>query len=114
MKQLQQTENAFECSGSSPGLSQAEILYLRVTGKRDPASDGPETGNHFNQPQVDFSLENHGSIFLLRPITARAVEWVEAHIGRNGFQPYWPTVLIEHRSVESVVDGIQADGLEVA
>ena len=66
------------------------------------------------QPRVDFSLENHGSIFLLRPITAPAFQWVEDHIGRdNGFQPYWPNVVIEHRYVEAVVDGIQTSGLEV-
>jgi hypothetical protein len=118
MKQIQKTENAFECSGSSPGLSQAEILYPRLTRKRqDPASDGPETArNHFEaQPVVDFSLEYHGQIFLLRPLTPAAFDWVEQHIGRdNGFQSYWPNVVIEHRYVEGVVDGIQADGLEVS
>jgi len=42
----------------------------------------------------DFIIENHGSIFLLRPQNENAVAWADAHIGfENGFQPYWPTVV---------------------
>jgi hypothetical protein len=68
-----------------------------------------------NSPtQSDFHVENHGSIFLLRPLTDSAKSWVEEHIGEdNGFQPYWPTVAIEPRYVENIVDGIQNDGLVV-
>lgn len=70
------------------------------------------SGNSPTQP--DFCVENHGSIFLLRPLTDSAKSWVEDHIGEdNGFQPYWPTVVIEPRYVENIVDGIQNDGLAV-
>ena len=31
----------------------------------------------------DFVVENHGSIFLLRPITPSAISWVEEHIGEK-------------------------------
>ncbi len=62
----------------------------------------------------DFLVENHGSVFLLRPQTEQAVAWAEEHIGsENGFQPYWPTVVIEHRYVRDIVGGIQNDGLAV-
>jgi hypothetical protein len=95
--------DAWKTSGSSPGLSKENL----------PAQSAETLLK--TQPQIDFSLENHhGSIFLLRPITAPAFEWVESHIGRgNGYQPYWPTVVIEHRYIESVLDGIQADGLVI-
>jgi hypothetical protein len=62
----------------------------------------------------DFTLENHGSIFLLRPDSDMARFWVEQHIGEdNGYQPYWPTAVVEPRYVALIIGGIQADGLAV-
>jgi hypothetical protein len=65
-------------------------------------------------PEVDFVVENHSSIFLLRPYTDAGRRWVEENIGsENGYQPYWPTVVVEHRYIGDIVAGIQNDGLEV-
>lgn len=62
----------------------------------------------------DFICENHGSIFLLKPLTPSATSWLEEHIGQdNGFQPYWPMCVIEHRYVGAIIEGIQNDGLAV-
>jgi hypothetical protein len=62
----------------------------------------------------DFSLDNQGSIVLLIPHSDPAHEWVNEHIGRgNGFQPYWPTVVIEARYIEPILEGIASDGLAV-
>lgn len=62
----------------------------------------------------DFQLLDEGTIVLLRPVTPAAHTWVEENIGReNGYQPYWPTIVIEHRYVENIVTGIRDDGLEV-
>jgi hypothetical protein len=62
----------------------------------------------------DFKVENHGSIFLLRPLSDAARCWVREFIGENnGYQPYFPTVVIEHSFVCSVIDGIREYGLEV-
>lgn len=64
--------------------------------------------------EVDFVVENHSSIFLLRPCTDIAREWVDEHIGPdNGYQPMYPTVVVEHRFIRDIVAGIQNDGLEV-
>ena len=82
-------KNAFEASGSSPTRSEPRL-----------------------QPSPDVLVENHGSIFLLRPLTEFAREWVNEHIGQdNGYQPYWPTVVIEPRYCEDLLNGIAADGL---
>lgn len=63
----------------------------------------------------DFLLENHASIYLLLPLTDSASAWVQEHIGSdNGFQPYWPAVVIEHRFVGAILEGISSDGLEVS
>ena len=62
--------------------------------------------------QVDFLVEDHGSIFLLKPQTPIATSWIEDHIGReNGYQPYFPTVVVEHRYIDDIVAGIANDGL---
>lgn len=63
---------------------------------------------------ADFAVSGDGSIVLLRPITDTAREWVEDHIGEdNGFQPYWPTVVIEVNYAGPIIEGIREDGLEV-
>ncbi len=63
----------------------------------------------------DFFVENHGSIFLLRPQNEQAVAWADEHIGsENGFQPIWPTVVVEQRFIAAIVEGIRNDGLGVA
>jgi hypothetical protein len=64
--------------------------------------------------QPDFGVENHGSIFLLKPLTVLATSWVEKHIGEdNDFQPYFPTIVMEYRFIGEIVDGILSDGLAV-
>jgi predicted Zn-dependent protease len=64
--------------------------------------------------QPDFVVENHGSIFLLKPLTPSATSWIEEHIGQdNGYQPYFPIVVVEHRYIADIVAGIQNDGLAV-
>ena len=60
----------------------------------------------------DFAVENHGSIILLRPLTQAGIDYVNQNIGEeNGFQPYWPTVLFEHRYIDAFISQIRADGL---
>ena len=62
----------------------------------------------------DFRLENHGSILLLRPQNEHAILWVDEHIGSgNGFQPYWPTVVVEHRYIMDIVANLREEGFVV-
>ena len=63
--------------------------------------------------QADFKVDNQGSIFLLHPLNDVAREWANEHQD-NGYQPYWPSVLVEHRYIGEIVAGIQNDGLVVA
>ena len=67
------------------------------------------------QASGDFLLEKYSSIYLLRPVTEKARAWVQDDIGSdNGFQPYWPAVVIEHRYVGAILEGISSDGLAVS
>ncbi len=75
-------------------------------------SGNPPTRSGKSQP--DFAVENHGSIFLLKPLTLSATSWIEEHIGQeNGYQPFFPTIVVEHRYIADIVEGIQSDGLAV-
>jgi predicted Zn-dependent protease len=63
----------------------------------------------------DFLLRDEGSIALLTPCSEAAREWVDENIGQdNGFQPYFPTVVVEHSYIADIVEGIQNDGLAVS
>ena len=67
-----------------------------------------------SSPTPDFELQNHGSIFLLIPQTSFAHVWIDDHIGkRNGYQPHYPTIVVERRYIAGIVAGIQDDGLAV-
>ena len=60
----------------------------------------------------DFHCENHGSLFLLFPLTASAHSWIEEHLPED-VQWFGNAVVIEHRYVWTILDGIQNAGLAV-
>jgi len=60
----------------------------------------------------DFTVENHGSTSLLRPLNDSGRAWIAENIGeQNGYQPYYPTVIAEPRYLADILTGIQRDGL---
>jgi len=66
------------------------------------------------QKTADINVTGGGSIFLLAPKTQAGRDRIDQNIGPdNGFQPYYPTVVVEHRYVGDIVEGMAADGLEV-
>jgi hypothetical protein len=63
---------------------------------------------------MDFEIRDDGSIILLRPLTDAARIWVDENIGRNnGYQPMYPTVIVEPRYLGPILQGLQAEGYEV-
>jgi hypothetical protein len=67
-----------------------------------------------SSPSLDFSIRDEGSILLLTPHTEPARSWIDEHIGRdNGFQPLYPTIVIEPRYVIAILEGIRVAGLEI-
>jgi hypothetical protein len=65
-------------------------------------------------PSADFTVRDEGSILLLSPLTEPARNWIDQHIGPdNGFQPYYPTIVIEPRYVIAILEGIRVAGLEI-
>jgi hypothetical protein len=61
---------------------------------------------------MDFTVQNHGSIFLLQSLTPAAQTWVDEFRPKDA-QYFGTAVAVEHRYILSIVDGIQGDALEV-
>jgi hypothetical protein len=84
------SHDSFASSGSSPRLRKKKTAI----------------------PKANFRVEFHTSIYLIVPLCASGREWLDEHIGKdNGFQPYYPTVTVEPRYLEAVIEGIRRDGL---
>lgn len=62
---------------------------------------------------TDFRCENHGSLFLLFPLTESAQSWVEEHLPSDA-QWFGNAVVVEHRFIWAILQGIQKDGLVVS
>ena len=63
--------------------------------------------------ELDFRLENHGSLFLLRPLNPVAQNWMSENLPVDDPETqFWgDAIVIEPRYVASIVDGIIGDGL---
>lgn len=61
---------------------------------------------------MDFTLENHGTIFLLQPHSEEAKQWIKDHLPDDA-QTFGPSTCIEHRYIADIVNGISADGLTI-
>ena len=65
------------------------------------------------ETKLDFKLENNGSLFLLRPLSSAAKEWMKEHLPVELPETqFWnDAIVIEARYVTPIVDGIIGDGL---
>ena len=63
--------------------------------------------------ELDSKLENHGSLFLLRPLNSAAKDWMAEHLPvDNPETQFWgDAIVIEPRYVAPIVDGIIGNGL---
>lgn len=60
------------------------------------------------------TVQNEGSISLVRPLTGKAKSWIDKKVSKEGYQPYYPTLVVEHRYLRDLIGGMQADGLVVS
>lgn len=60
----------------------------------------------------DFELSDHGTIFLLTPLSHAAHEWIDEKIA-EGYQSFGLSVVVEHRYIRDIVAGICRDRLVV-
>jgi hypothetical protein len=65
---------------------------------------------------MDIRVENHGSLFLLRPLRDVARAWLEDHVSSDAI---WigggiaRALVVEPHYVADIVEGAREDGLEV-
>jgi len=62
---------------------------------------------------ADFRCKNHGTLFLLFPVTETAHSWVEENLPSDA-QWFGNAVVVEHRYIWPILEGIQNDGLAVS
>ena len=64
---------------------------------------------------MDITVNDQGSVILLTPNTPEGEAWIDDNIGQgNGYQPYYPTVIVEPRYLGDIVHGAIEDGLQLA
>ena len=68
--------------------------------------------NRSTAAPVDFNVSNHGSIFLLQPLTERATQWCKQHLPEDR-QMWGASTVVEHRYIRDIVQGIIDDGMRV-
>ena len=59
--------------------------------------------------QPSFQLENHGSIFLIRPLNDAANQWLRETAPEDA-QFFGDAMVVEPRYVREVIGAIEADG----
>ncbi len=61
----------------------------------------------------DVCVDNQGSVMLLCPLTDAGRDWITENIAPEPWQWLGPNLAIEPRCAPAIVEGMQADGLEV-
>lgn len=60
----------------------------------------------------DFSLSNEGSIFILTPNSDEASSWCDEHLPED-VMTWGKGIVVEHRYIGDIVDGIALSGLSL-
>jgi hypothetical protein len=67
-----------------------------------------------NSPTLpDFIVENHGTIFLLQPLTPAAISWIQGNLPEDQMTS-GSAVVVEHRYIGDIVPGAMFGGMGVA
>lgn len=61
----------------------------------------------------DFVVSDHGTIFLLQPLSPAASQWVEDQFQLESWHWHGNSIAIEHRFIRDIVEGIRSDNLSV-
>jgi hypothetical protein len=67
-----------------------------------------------SEVQADLIIENHGSLFLLRPVSSLGQTWLDENVGDSETQTWCGAVVCEPRYVESIYFGAIQAGLAVS
>jgi hypothetical protein len=75
-----------------------------------------ERGKAMAFTETDFTVGNHGSIFILQPMNDAARSWIDVNLYEGDDGPQWwgGGVVVEHRFIGDIVEGAIAEGLSVS
>jgi len=62
----------------------------------------------------DVTIEDHGSVVMVRPVSDAAKSWVKEHVQLESWQWLGGAFACDHRMVMDLVDGMVEAGLEVS
>lgn len=62
---------------------------------------------------VMVSGKNGDTVFLVTPVTRKAIEWVDEHVQLEPWQWHGSGFVVEHRYVDVLVKGMMKNGLVV-
>ena len=68
------------------------------------------TEKQANANAVDVFVENYGSIFLFRPMTRAATDWISGKV-QDDAQWFGNALAVESRYALDLADGMRRDGL---
>lgn len=64
--------------------------------------------------QIDFSVLNEGTIAVVTPKTQEAKNWLIENVAINEETQWWgPGIVVEHRFLDDLLQGITNDGLTI-
>jgi hypothetical protein len=66
------------------------------------------------ETEVDVQIENHGSLFLVTPMTAAGREWISKNVASEPWQWLGGSLSVEPRYAYSLAVGMKSDGLVIA
>lgn len=61
----------------------------------------------------DVLIVREGSLFLVKPVTTQAQHWIRENVDQEESQYFGGSLVVEHRYIEALFDGMVDDGLVV-
>ncbi len=62
--------------------------------------------------ESDVQVENHGTIFLVRPLSQRANAWIGEHVAEDALF-FGGALVVEHRYIQEIVAALVDEGMQV-
>ena len=64
-----------------------------------------------SSPTKDLVFENHGSLFLIRPVSQSGQRWLDENVGDENTLTFGGAIICQPRYVEGIYLGAKRDGL---
>jgi hypothetical protein len=78
------------------------------------SGSSPQTESNQSTSSVDLRFENHGSLFLIRPVSPAGQQWLDENVDNEETLTLGKALVCEPRYVEAILHGAIEAGLEVA